>query len=38
VWLVPDDDLQCSALVNEIPLLVVGELNPDLPAAESQGE
>jgi hypothetical protein len=38
VWLAADGDLQRSALVKEVALLVVGELHPDLPVAESKRE
>ena len=36
--LAADGDLQRSALVKEVALLVVGELHPDLPVAEPKRE
>jgi hypothetical protein len=36
VWLVPDEDVQRLAFLDEVAFFVVGECDPDLASAESQ--
>src|ERR1700691_3917199 len=38
VWLTPDEHAQRLTFLDDVALLIVGELDPDLPSAKSQRE